>query len=192
VNSPEERRHHHGHRERHRQHHDVGFGPPWGRPRGGWFGPPHGRGRARRGDVRIALLTVVAEQPRHGYDLIRELEERSGGMWHPSPGSIYPTLQMLEEQGLLTSEELDGKRVYSITDAGRAHLEERQASGSGAAPWEMGTEGRERFGKLFGAMSQLGAAVMQVARAGTGDQLDRVTEIVGEARKKVYALLAED
>ena len=140
----------------------------------------------------MALLTIVAEQPMHGYDLIRELEERSGGAWHPSPGSIYPTLQMLEEQGLLTSEDADGKRVYSITDDGRAHLEERRARSGGAAPWEMAREGRERFRELFGAMSQLGAAVMQVARAGSTEQVARVTEIVAEARKKVYALLAED
>ena len=183
--------HHHGRQERHRRHHQD-FAPPWMRPRGGWFGPPHGRGRARRGDVRTALLTVVAEHPMHGYDLIRELEERSGGMWHPSPGSIYPTLQMLEEQGLLTSEDVDGKHVYSITDEGRAHLEERQARSDGAPPWEMAREGRERFGKLFGSMSQLGAAVMQVARAGSSEQVDRVTTIVAEARKKVYAVLAED
>ena len=176
-------RHHGGH------HHDA-FGPPWGRSRGGWFGP-RGGGRVRRGDVPLALLAVVAEQPRHGYDLIRELQERSGGMWHPSPGSIYPTLQMLEEQGLLSAEEVDGKRVYSITDEGRVHLEERRAK-SGGAPWEVAGEGKERFGKLVGAMSQLGGAVMQVARAGSSEQVDRATEIVSEARKKVYALLSED
>src|SRR5438132_4739710 len=149
-------RHHEGHR------HDA-FGPPWGRARGGWFGP-RGGGRARRGDVPLALLTVVAEQPRHGYDIIRELQERSGGMWHPSPGSIYPTLQMLEEQGLLSSEDVDGKRIYSITEDGRAHLEKRRTK-SGEAPWDVAGRGQERYGKLVGAMSQLGAAVMQVARA---------------------------
>src|SRR5262249_20986888 len=179
------------HRDHHGGHHHDAFGPPWGRSRGGgWFGP-RGTGRVRRGDVSLALLTVVAEQPRHGYDIIRELQERSGGMWHPSPGSIYPTLQMLEEQGLLTSEEVDGKRVYSITDDGRAHLEERRAKG-GEAPWDVAGEGKERCGKLIGAMSQLGAAVMQVARAGSSEQVDRASEIVTEARKKVYAILSED
>jgi DNA-binding PadR family transcriptional regulator len=142
--------------------------------------------------VRIALLTVVAEHPMHGYDLIRELEERSGGRWHPSPGSIYPTLQLLEEQGLLSSTEVDGKRVYSITDEGRAHLEERGAGSGWTAPWDIPAESRERLGKLLGGMSQLGAAVIQLARTGRPDQVERVTEIVAEARKKVYTLLAED
>ena len=179
------------HHERHHgRHHHEQFGPPWGRFRGGWYGG-HGRGRARRGDVPLALLTVVAEQPRHGYELIRELQDRSGGLWHPSPGSIYPTLQLLEDQGQLTSEDVDGKRVYSITEEGRAHLEERRAKG-GDAPWDVAGQGRERFGKLFGAMSQLGAAVMQVARTGSSEQVDRVTEIVDGARKKVYAILSED
>ena len=166
------REHHGGRHGHHGGHHHDAFGPPWGRFRGGgWFGP-QGRGRVRRGDVPLALLAVVAEQPRHGYDLIRELQERSGGMWHPSPGSIYPTLQMLEEQGLLSSEEVDGKRVYSITDEGRAHLEERRAKS--------------------GEVSQLGGSVMQVARAGDPEQVERVSAIVTEARKKVYAILSED
>ena len=131
--------------------------------------------------IGVALVALSLSGPANAEDY---------SVWKPAQPP--PAYGAMPSAAPLTSEELDGKRVYSITDAGRAHLEERQASGSGAAPWEMGTEGRERFGKLFGAMSQLGAAVMQVARAGTGDQLDRVTEIVGEARKKVYALLAED
>ena len=160
--------------------------------RGAWFGPPRGARRARRGDVRTAVLALLEEKPAHGYDLIRELEERSGGAWQPSPGSVYPTLQLLEDQGMLTSEEVDGKRVFSITDEGRAELAERRARDDGTAPWEMRAEGSEGFGKLFGAMSQLGAAVMQVARAGNAEQIDRVTGIVADARKKVYAILAED
>jgi DNA-binding PadR family transcriptional regulator len=141
--------------------------------------------------VRAAILTLLEEKPAHGYDLIRELEERSGGMWQPSPGSVYPTLQLLEDQGLLTSEEVDGKRVYAITDQGRTHLAEHQERHGEAAPWEGFGDG-EGFGKLFGAMSQLGAAVMQVARAGRTDQMDRVADIVTDARKSVYAILAED
>lgn len=204
----------HGHRRfvwhEGRRHHGD-FPPPWagwegwgrGFGFGGGFGGPGGPGgrggpgghRARRGDIPVAILSVLAEQPMHGYDLIRELETRSGGVWHPSAGSVYPTLQMLQEQGLLTSEEQDGKRVYSITDAGRAHLEERSSRPGGSSPWEFAREGaregKERFGKLFAAMGQLGGAVMQVAREGSTEQVEQVAQIVAEARKKAYALLAE-
>ena len=164
-------------------------GPPW-RMREGWFGPPRG-GRRRRGDVRTAILALLDEKPAHGYDLIRELEERSGGMWQPSPGSVYPTLQMLEDQGLLTSQEIDGKRVFSITDAGRTELAERRSRAGGSAPWEMQGDQREAFGRLFDAMRQLGAAVMQVARTGDDAQVERVIETLTDARKKVYSQLAE-
>jgi DNA-binding PadR family transcriptional regulator len=141
--------------------------------------------------VRTAILALLDENPAHGYDLIRELEDRSGGMWQPSPGSVYPTLQLLEDQGLLTSEEVDGKRVFSITDAGRAELAERRSRSGGSAPWEMQGDRQEAFGKLFDGMRQLGAAVMQVARAGDDAQVVRVGEILATARKSVYALLAE-
>ena len=94
--------------------------------RGAWHGSPWGGRRARRGDVRTALLTMLAERPMHGYDLIRELENRSGGAWRPSPGSIYPTLQMLEEEGLIAGQDQDGKRVFTLTDTGRLEFEERR------------------------------------------------------------------
>jgi DNA-binding PadR family transcriptional regulator len=126
----------------------------------------------------------------HGYDLIRELERRSGGMWSPSPGSVYPTLQMLEDEGLVTGMEQEGKRVYSITDAGRAELEERLERAGGVPPWEFGPVG-EGFAQLRDSVFQLGAAAMQVARAGSGSQLERASEILAEARKKLYAILAE-
>ncbi len=178
------------------RHHHEGFGPPWGGRHGGWErmwfgGPPWGGGRrARRGDVRTGLLSLLADKPMHGYDLIGELEQRSGGMWRPSPGSIYPTLQMLEDEGLVTSEEQDGKRVYSITDAGRAELEERRERGGDVPPWEFGSLG-EGVAQLRDAALQLGAAAMQAARAGSDAQRKRVAEILAEARKKIYALLAE-
>ncbi len=186
--------HGHGRGCRHHYHHEPG--PPWGRHmRGGaWFGPPWGPGRrARRGDVRTALLALVAEKPMHGYDVIRELEERSGGLWRPSPGSIYPTLQMLEDEGLLTSEEIDGKRVYSITDAGRAELAERRERTGGTPPWEVGEgPGWEGFATFRDSLFQLGAAAMQVARTGTAEQRTRAAEVLAEARKRLYAILAED
>jgi DNA-binding PadR family transcriptional regulator len=175
---------------RHPHHHDSSFGGRhWEKA---WFaGPPWGGGRrARRGDVRTALLSLLADNPMHGYDLIRELEQRSGGAWRPSPGSIYPTLQLLEDEGLVTSEERDGKRVYTITDAGRAELEERRERGTGE-PWEFGPLG-EGLGQLREAGGQLAAAAMQVARTGSEAQRKHAAEILADARKKIYGLLAED
>ena len=183
-------------RRRHRHHHDRPDMPFRGRHGGfggGWFGqPPWGGRRARRGDVRAALLALLAEKPMHGYDVIQELESRSGGAWRPSPGSIYPTLQMLEDGGLVTSEDRDGKRVYSLTDAGRAEVEERKERTGGSPPWEFGAGGREGQAQLRDAFFQLAAALMQVARAGTTEQMKQAGEIVAEARKKVYAILAQD
>jgi DNA-binding PadR family transcriptional regulator len=110
-------------------------------------------------------------------------------MWRPSPGSIYPTLQLLEDEGLLKGEEHDGKRVYSITEAGRADLEERTAR-SGEAPWDFGTAA-EGLGALREAGFQLAAAAMQVARTGSKEQREQAAEILTDARRRIYALLAE-
>ena len=176
----------------HHRHHDNPWGGRQGHWERAWFGGPPWAGgrRARRGDVRTALLTLLADEPMHGYDLIRRLEERSGGAWRPSPGSIYPTLQLLEDEGLVTSEERDGKRVYTITDAGRAELEERKERG-GEEPWSFGPLG-EGFGQLRDSGIQLAQAAMQVARTGSEAQRMKAAEILAEARKKIYALLAED
>jgi DNA-binding PadR family transcriptional regulator len=128
----------------------------------------------------------------HGYDVIQELESRSGGAWRPSPGSIYPTLQMLEDGGLVTSEDRDGKRVYSLTDAGKAEVEERKERTGDSPPWEFGPGGGEGQMQLRDAFFQFAAALMQVARTGTREQMKQASEIVAEARKKVYAILAQD
>jgi DNA-binding PadR family transcriptional regulator len=177
------------HRPNHPHHHDSPFGGRhWEKAWAG--GPPWGGGRrARRGDVRTALLSLLSDKPMHGYDLIRELEQRSGGAWRPSPGSIYPTLQLLEDEGLVASEERDGKRVYTINDAGRAELQERRQRG-GEEPWQFGPLG-EGLGQLRDAGFQLAAAAMQVARTGSEPQRTQAAEILTEARKKLYALLAE-
>ena len=183
---------HHKHRRpHHRHHHDSPFRGRHGHWERAWFGGPPWAGgrRAKRGDVRTALLRLLADEPKHGYDLIRELEERSGGAWRPSPGSIYPTLQLLEDEGLVTSEERDGKRVYTINDAGRAELEERRERG-GEEPWEFGPLG-EGFGQLRDSGFQLAAAAMQVAKTGSEAQRKQAAEVLAEARKKLYALLAE-
>jgi DNA-binding PadR family transcriptional regulator len=152
--------------------------------RGQWGGP--GR-RAQRGDIRTAVLDVLEEGPRHGYDVIRELEERSGGRWRPSPGSVYPTLQLLEDEELVTGEERDGKRVYSLTDAGRAALKERKDRGDWNPPWENGGD----MNPLWEAAFPLMSAVKQVATSGNEQQLQTTIEALTEARKKIYASLAE-
>ena len=127
----------------------------------------------------------------HGYQVIQELESRTGGAWRVSPGSVYPTLQMLEEEGLISSQEIEGKRVYSLTDAGRAQVESQKESGR--APWdEVVGGGDETVHNLRDAALQLGAAAMQVAHAGSKVQIDRTVAILNEARRQVYAILAED
>lgn len=159
------------------------FGP--GHMHGGWGGPAS---RARRGDVRVAVLRLLAEQPMHGYQVIQELSARSGGAWTPSPGSVYPTLQLLEDEGLVSSEETAGKRVYGLTDAGRAAVAETAGT---PAPWDEAAEA-STSNELREAAGRMLVAVRQVAHAANEDQKARAVEVLTEARKKIYAILAED
>src|SRR4051794_18389446 len=135
-----------------------GFGPPWRRGR-----------RIRRGDVRAAILLLVEEEPRNGYQIMQELESRSGGVWRPSPGSVYPALQLLADEGLIRSEARDGGNIFELTDAGKAHVEEhRERFGS---PWQQAGEGvPEGFRELGGLLGQVAEAVRQVMQAGTQGQ----------------------
>jgi DNA-binding PadR family transcriptional regulator len=142
----------------------------------------------RRGDIRTAVLVVLAEQPRHGYEVIQALEEKSGGAWRPSAGSIYPTLQLLEDEGLASSSERDGKRVYELTEAGKAEAEARVEQ-AGGPPWA-GTEGDGN--NLRGGVMQLMMAARQVGSAGSPEQVDQAVQIVTDARKRLYRLLADD
>ena len=96
-------------------------------------GAAAGGGRARRGDVRAAVLALLAERPMHGYEMIKEIEERTDGAWTPSAGSIYPTLQMLEDEGLISGQEIEGKRRFTLTDTGRAEQESRAGE---RTPWD--------------------------------------------------------
>jgi DNA-binding PadR family transcriptional regulator len=149
-----------------------------------------GRHRARRGAVPLAIFTLLAERPMHGYEIITELETRSEGRWRPSPGSIYPTLDRLEDRGLLSSTELDGKRQFSLTDRGRQVLAEiRDAQADDAeAPWvQSGTEGRGDMRRL---MSELGGQVRQIARFGDADQRDAARQILEDTKRKLYEVLA--
>jgi DNA-binding PadR family transcriptional regulator len=161
--------------------------PPFGRGfGGGGFGG--GRGRRRRGDVRAALLLLLADEPRNGYQLMQAIEELSGGRWRPSPGSVYPTLAQLEDEGLIRSTEADGNKLFELTDAGRKHLEARQEQ---SPPWEDNEE-PESFVDLRAQMRQLHIAARQVADAGGEDQLARAAQALGEARRSLYRILAED
>jgi DNA-binding PadR family transcriptional regulator len=136
-------------------------------------------------------LTLLAEQPMHGYQIITELGSRSGGVWRPSPGSVYPTLQQLQDEGLVTVSEEDGRRTFSLTDAGRAEVE--RASAGRRAPWEdMADEADDAAGGLKSLVGQLIAATIQVATAGTHDQVAQAEKVLTDARKAMYRLLAED
>jgi DNA-binding PadR family transcriptional regulator len=162
------------------------FGPPG--PFGWHVRGPFPGGRARRGDVRAAILALLAERPMHGYEMIQELGNRTGGMWRPSPGSVYPTLQMLEDEGLITSQATEGRRLFSLTDAGR-----EEAGHAGQAPWEQVTAGVDQATvRMRDAVFQAGAAVMQVLHAGTEEQKARALEVLTETRRRLYAILAED
>ncbi|MFE2110015.1 PadR family transcriptional regulator [Kitasatospora sp. NPDC059463] len=167
-------------------------GPPWGR--GGFGGPPWVRGgrrggRARRGDVRASLLALLKERPMHGYEMIAEIAERSGGAWRPSPGSVYPTLQLLEEEGLVTAEETGGKRLVSLTGAGRAEAEAGPDEPWAEAGQEIDWAAVQEVGQALGAVDH---AVRQVMTTGNEAQRAKGLEVLNEARKKLYLILAED
>jgi DNA-binding PadR family transcriptional regulator len=164
-----------------------GFGP-WGAQGGSPWQFPGPGSRAGRGDVRSAILFLVAERPMHGYQVIQELTERSSGMWQPSPGSIYPTLQQLEDEGLVQSTESEGRRVFQLTDTGRAEVERRADE---PRPWEAGVDAEPFAGIREEGMGVV-AAVMQVMRMGNPQQVARAREILAEARRSLYRLLAED
>jgi DNA-binding PadR family transcriptional regulator len=170
-------------------------GGPWGFPGFGPFGGPPpwatGRSKARRGDVRAALLALLAEEPRNGYQLIQEIEERSGGEWRPSPGAVYPALQQLTDEGLIEAEEHDGRRTFRLSESGRAYVEAHADEVN--APWEaMTSDVRDDVRELFGTAGRTGAAVMQIVQTGSEEQVAQATQILSETRRKLYQLLAED
>jgi DNA-binding PadR family transcriptional regulator len=185
FDAPEDGRRHRGGPHRHGR--GPGRGPGrWGE-RGPW-GPPRGR-RRERGDVRAAILLLLAEQPRHGYEIITELADRSDGQWQPSPGSIYPVLKRLAREGLVDAEYLDGKRVFSLTDAGRTLVEtERAAWGE---PWAQSSDEPDEAMDLWVEGKQLGAAVWQVSQLNDPAQIQAATAVLSEARKRIYGLLAQ-
>ncbi len=163
-----------------------GFRGPWGMGPHGWGGPGH---RMRRGDVRTAILRLLAEEPMHGYQIIQELSERSGGAWSPSAGSIYPTLQLLADEGLVSAEEAGGKKIFSLTEAGQTMVADMADQ---PAPWDEATETGSGMSGYREAATRLAQPVMQIGSQGTPEQVAAAIEILNDARKKLYALLAED
>src|SRR3954470_17134542 len=200
-------RHHHHHRGGSRPWEDIiammsGRGGPFGDPRmfkqmfcgpgpGGPGGPGHRgghRGRARRGHVRAALLLLIEGGAQNGYQLIQEIERRTDGVWKPSPGSVYPALQQLEDEGLVHAVEFEGKRAFELTEEGRTYVEEhREELGD---PFAAATGGMdEGVMDMRGLLFQVGAAAMQVAAAGPTEEARKVLR---ESRRARYKSLAED
>ena len=167
-----------------------GRGPGWGPPgAGAWGGGPRRqRGQRARGDVRSAVLALLAEEPMHGYQIIQEIDRRSGGSWKPSPGSVYPTLQQLEDEGLVRAQEQDGRRVYRLTDDGQRvaadRAEEFATLWEGVAPSEDDTQ-------LGDLIFQVGAAFVHVARTGTPEQMAEARKVLGRTRADLYRILGD-
>jgi DNA-binding PadR family transcriptional regulator len=162
---------------------------------GGGFGPggggPRGRGRkARRGDIRTAALLLLAEEPRNGYQIMQEVQERSDGVWRPSPGSVYPALQQLEDEGLIRSEETDGRKLFALTDDGRAHVAERDDDKP--APWEqMSGEVSDEAHELGKLIREVVVAFSQVMRTGSSAQFAKAREVLTATRRDLYRILAD-
>ncbi|HEX3591657.1 MAG TPA: PadR family transcriptional regulator [Pseudonocardiaceae bacterium] len=171
----------------------FGFGPGFamgrgGRGRGHGREHGHGRGRARRGNVRAAVLILLAERPMHGYEIIQQISERSRGWWRPSPGSVYPTLQLLADEGLVTTDQESGKRLYSLTDEGRTEAEKQNST----PPWEQAADDVDpNDAALRDALSTLMGATMQLSAAGTSDLRAKAAKLLVETRRQLYLLLAE-
>lgn len=145
--------------------------------------------RMGRGDVRAAILALLSEGPMHGYQMIREIEERTGGRWKPSAGSVYPTLQMLADEGLVTTEMAQDRKVYSLTDEGR----EQAKAAAASAPWEHSSGfDTSNLSAVPKAGIELAQAVAQVARTGSAEQHQQAAEVLHEARRKIYSILAQD
>lgn len=180
-------------------------GPPWARqggpggfPFGGPGGPPFGRppfgpwraNKARRGDVRTAILAVLADGPLNGYQVIQQIGERTGGAWKPSPGSVYPTLQQLEDEALVRADESDGRRLFHLTDAGRTYVEEH--ADELAATWETVSDDPEGpASDMKGSIGQVMAAVWQVMHNGSDAQRAQAREVLERTRRDLYQILAD-
>lgn len=146
--------------------------------------------RMARGDVRQTVLALLLEQPMHGYQIIAEIEQRSGGTWKPSAGSVYPTLQLLADEGAIVAEESNGRKTYALTESGRLEAEAAAESGM---PWASEqTRERRSHSALPKAGVELAQAAAQVGRTGSAEQIEQAVAILEEARRKLYGILAQD
>jgi DNA-binding PadR family transcriptional regulator len=157
---------------------------------GGLHHHHHRRRRMRRGDVRAAILVLLAGEGRNGYQLMQEIEERSGGTWRPSPGSVYPALQLLEDERLIANDEGSGGRIYALTSQGKAYVKEH--ADEIAAPWEaLSNAAGDVFVEMMSLFHQLGAAAMQVVQAGNAAQIAKARKVLVATRRSLYQILAE-
>ena len=192
-------------------HEDLGAEGPFASRGGGRGGPRDefpfgrfggrglGRGKKRRkrgqhGEVRAAVLVLLDEEPMHGYQLIQEIEERSGGVWQPSPGSVYPVLQQLEDEGLVRIEQTQGRKVANLTEAGRTYVEDNRAKLEAA--WNALTNDVDErvleIRNLFTLFKQIATAGKQVAQHGSEGQLAEARKVLTDTRRRLYLILAED
>jgi len=145
--------------------------------------------RANRGDVRAAVLSLLAERSMHGYQIIHEIEQRSGGAWKPSPGSVYPTLQLLADEGLIHAEAEGGRKTYSLTEEGR---EAAAATDQWPAQWEGAGNRGQAVRTLSKSGMELAQAAAQVGRSGTPEQIHQAEKELDQVRRKLYSILAQD
>ncbi|MFI6903028.1 PadR family transcriptional regulator [Nonomuraea sp. NPDC050394] len=176
----------------------FGFGPggPWGQGgpfgggRGGWGGWGGRPRKAKRGDVRSAILALLAEEPRNGYQIIQEIAERSEGGWKPSPGAVYPALQQLTDEGLVVADESEGRKTFRLTEAGTAYIEAH--ADEVRAPWdEMRPDIDDNTADLWDIARQSAFAMMQVLQTGSEAQIREARKVLTETRRKLYQILAD-
>ena len=170
----------------------FGFGPGPGGPISGPRGRGRGRGRAGRGDVRAAIISLLSEEPRNGYQIIQEINERTGGLWRVSSGSVYPAISQLEDEGLIEPTDGNGRKLFALTEAGREHAE--QNAEHLTQLWEAGAEDARlteflRYRELIG---QLVAATRQVNEVGSTAQRAEAKQVLVRARQALYKILAAD
>jgi DNA-binding PadR family transcriptional regulator len=166
----------------HRPHDHRGRGG-----RGGPRGRGRGRGRIHRGDVRTAILLVLADEPMHGYQIMRAISDRTGGAWRPSPGAVYPTIAQLEDEDLVTTREEGGRRLVTLTSEGRTYVEERSARlGDPFADFADRPTGPD----LREPLHELHAAARQIGISGSAEQVEAAAHVLAQARRSLYLILA--